>query len=193
MDVVGEAGSREDGFHLIKEQGPDVAVIDLSLSDGQGFDLIEVLQAECPETKVLVFSVHDETVYAERALRAGASGYVMKPAGTEEVLKAARHVAENGVYLSPDMTMRVLRKVQKGQEEKVRFPIDELTDRELEVFKMIGEGLTLDVIADRLGIARKTVETHRRLAKDKLGYESVNQVTTHAAQWAQADVGEDLS
>lgn len=187
IDVVGEAGSKAKAFSLIEEQGPDVAIVDLSLSDGQGFELIEALQAECAETKVLVFSVRDETVYAERALRIGASGYVMKPAGTAEVLIAARRVAENGVHLSSEMTSRVLQGMRKEQTENLHFPIDKLTDRELQVFRLLGQGLTVESVAKRLEVTRKTAEAHRRRAKEKLGYETVDQVVSHAARWLQTE------
>lgn len=186
MRVVAEASSTEEAFPLIQEHSPNVAIVDLSLSDGQAFGLIEALQAECPDTDLLVFSVYDETVYAERALRAGASGYLMKAASTAEVLRATRRVAEAGVYLSPEMATRALRGAQRGQAEKIRFPIDDLTDRQLQVFQMLGQGLSIETIANRLGLARKTVETHRRLAKEKLGYENIDDVILHAARWVQA-------
>lgn len=192
MRVVAEASSTEEAFPLITERSPSVAIVDLSLSDGQGFGLIEALQAECPDTDLLVFSVYDETVYAERALRAGASGYLMKAASTAEVLRATRCVAEAGVYLSPEMTTRVLRGVQRGQAEEIRFPIDDLTDRQLQVFQMLGQGLSIETIANRLGLARKTVETHRRQAKEKLGYENIDAVMSHAARWVQAGGRGDL-
>ncbi len=187
MEIVAEASSNEDALRLIKEHSPDVAVIDLSLSDGQSFALIETLHAERPETELLMFSMYEEKIYAERALRGGASGYIMKPAGTETVLKAAERVGRGEMHLSPEMTTRVLLRTENGRENGIRFPIDELTDKELDVFKMVGQGMTADAIADELGLTRKTIETHRRKAKEKLGYETVHQVTSHAAQWVQAE------
>jgi len=187
MTVAAEAGSPEDASRLIKERRPDVAVVDMCFGEDQGFGLIETLQAECPGTKVLVFSVYEERIYAERALRAGASGYLMKAAPMEQLRAALRRVAEGEVYLSPDMTGRVLRRMQSGQGEEVRFPIDDLTSRELRVFRMLGRGLDIEGIAGRLGLARKTVETYRRRAKEKLGYEKIDQVVSHAARWTQAE------
>lgn len=188
MEVAAEAGSNEEALRLVKEHGPDVAIVDLSLSDGLSFGLIEALRGERPETDILVFSMYEEDVYAERVLRAGASGYVMKPAGTEEVLKAAEKVGRGEAYLSPEMTIRVLGKTEKGHGEKLRFPIDELTSKELEVFKMVGRGMETGDITNKLGLTRKTVEAHRRKAKEKLGYETVHEVTLHAARWMQAEV-----
>lgn len=189
MTVATEAGSPEEAARLVGKCGPDVAVLDLCFGEGQGFGLIETLRAECPGMDLLVFSVYEETVYAERALRAGASGYLMKDAPMEELRAALRRVAEGEVYLSPKMTARVFRLMQGGDGE-LCFPIDELTGRELRVFQMLGRGLGMDAIADRLGLARKTIETYRRRAKEKLGYETIDEVVSHAARWTQA--GEDV-
>lgn len=186
IEVVAETGSAEEAFQLIEGQEPDVAVVDLSLSDSHGFDLLNNLQAHSPETSALVFSMYDETVYAERALRGGASGYLMKVASAREVLRAVRRVDESGVYLSQQMTERVLKKMVEDEAEEAHFPIDDLTDRELQVFQMLGQGLTLSEIADRLNLARKTVETYRRRAKEKLGVESAGKLVAHAVQWTLA-------
>ena len=186
-EVVAESGSSEEALRLVEEHGPDVAIVDLSLSDGLSFGLIEALRGEHPETDILVFSMYEEKVYAERALRSGASGYIMKPAGTEEVLRAAEKVGRGGVHLSPNMTTRVLGETQNGQGKELRFPIDGLTDKELDVFKLVGRGMSASAIADELGLTRKTVEAHRRKAKEKLGYETIHEVTSHAVRWVQAE------
>lgn len=186
ITVVGEAESSEEAFPLLEEKEPDVAIVDLSLSDGHGFDLLDNLQVHSPNTESLVFSMYDETVYANRVLQAGASGYLMKAASTSEVLRAVRHVHEGGVYLSETMTEQVLGKMVENQGEGERFPIDELTDRELQVFQMLGQGITLSEIADRLNLARKTVETYRRRAKEKLGVENAEKVVAFAARWTLA-------
>jgi len=133
--------------------------------------------------------MYDERVYAERALRSGASGYLMKPASTVEVLQAAETVADGGLYLSSQMTPLVVQETQNTDVEQVRFPIDELTDRQLEIFRLMGQGLTAERIADRLGLGQKTVEAHRRKAKEKFGYETLHQVVSHAARWVQAEPG----
>ena len=186
MTIAAEAGSLEEAARLAAGCGPDVAVLDICFGEGQGFGLLKTLQAECPGMDLLVFSVYEETIYAERALRAGASGYLMKDASMEELRTALRRVAEGEMYLSPEMTARVLRLKQRTDGE-ICFPIDELTDRELQVFRMLGHGLDMDAITDRLGLARKTVETYRRQTKEKLGYETIEEVVSHATRWAQAE------
>jgi len=183
MVVAAETGDAREGLQLIETHAPDVAIVDLSFNDGPSFELLRTVQAQHPSTKLLVFSVHDETVYAERALRAGASGYLMKQTSMAELLRAVRSVAEGRTYLSPTMTARVLRQMQKGGAEEVHFPVDELSDRELEVFRMLGQGLDMETIAERLGLTRKTIETHRRRAKEKLGYDTIDEVVAHAARW----------
>ena len=183
LKVVDEAGSAEEASQLIEEQRPDVCIVDLSLRDGYGFDLIRSIQDRHPSIRLLVFSVHDEVVYAERALKAGADGYLMKGCSLDEILTAVRRVAVGEVYLSAEMAARVVRNVQGGEAEAIHFPVDELTDREREIFRMLGEGTSTETIADRLGVARKTVETHRRRVKEKLGYSTIDDVVAHAARW----------
>lgn len=183
IEVVAETGSAGEAQQLVEENSPDVVVLDLSLDDGYAFELLDNLQDQFPEIRVLIFSMYDERVYAHRAFQAGASGYLMKAAPAKEVLQAARHVHNGGVYLSDEMTKRVLKKMVEDQSEEARFPVGELTDRELQVFRMLGQGLTLSEIADRLDLARKTVETHQRRAREKLGYETAAEVLAHAAQW----------
>ncbi len=181
--LVAETGSAGEASRLIEEHEPDVAVVDLSLRDSHGLELVESVRAQHPNTRLVVYSLHDETVYAERALRAGASGYLMKGGSTADVLTAVRRVAAGEVYLSPEMKRRVLPTTRSDGEEEVHFPIDELTERELHVFRTMGQGLTANAIADRLGIARKTVDTHRRRIKEKLGYQTTDEVVAHAARW----------
>jgi len=194
LAVAAETDSAGEAFRLIRERNPDVAIVDLSLGNEHSFELIEAVQAQHPNTDLLVFSVHDETVYAERILRAGASGYLMKGGSMEELLTAVRRVADGRVYLSPEMTARVLRRMQEGQADEVHFPVDELTDRERQVFQMLGQGLTIEDIADQLDLTRKTVETHRRRTKEKLGYETIDEVVSHAARWVLgAEKGDEPS
>ena len=189
MQVVAESGSREEALSVINEASPDVVIVDLSLQDGHGFDLLAQLKTHAPDTKLLVFSMYDEKVYAERALKAGASGYLMKAVPITKVLTAIRCVAEGSIYLSSEMTSRVLQKMVSDREAEARFPIHELTDRELQVFQMLGQGKTVEEIADGLDLARKTVETYRRRAKEKLGYETAAEVVSHAARWVLGQPG----
>lgn len=186
MRVVAECSTSEESFQLAKEHSPDVIVVDLSLDDGHGFDVLENIRAHCPDIRSLVFSMYDEKVYAERALRAGASGYLMKAAPPKEVIKAVRTVHDGEVYLSEQMTRRVLKGMNHEVGERPHFPIDEFTDRELQVFQMLGQGLPLSEISDRLDLARKTVETYRRRAKEKLGVESGEELVAYATRWTLA-------
>ena len=192
MQVAAETGSAEEAFRLVVEKAPEVAVVELFLGGEPSFELLNAINSQCPTTQSLVFTVRDETVYAERALRAGASGYLMKRASMAELLAAVRQVAKGRTYLSSEMTTRVLQQMRDGHTQEGRFPISELTAREREVFQMLGQGMTMEVIADRLDLTRKTAETHRRRVKEKLGYETIDEVISHAARWmlgAKADPG----
>lgn len=178
MEVCGETGSSEEALHQIEELKPEVAVVDLSLKDGHGLDLIEALHVRCPSVQPVVFSMYDEKTYAERALRAGGSGYLMKKESTDALVEAIRTASEGGVYMSEKMTSRILDNVAEGG--GTNFPIDELTDRELSVVQMLGQGYSVEEIKDRLNLARKTVETYRRRAKEKLGFDKVSELLQFA-------------
>lgn len=186
VEVCGTTGSTTEAFREIEKHQPDVVVVDISLEDGHGLDLIQNVQAQYPEIQMMVFSMYDETVYAERALRMGASGYLMKKEPLEELINGIRAVRDGEVYLSDRMSSRVLNKAVRGEEAEADPPIDELTDRELAVFQMLGEGYNLNEIQDRLNIARKTVEAYRRRAKEKFGFDSVAELLEYAVQWASA-------
>lgn len=179
MEVCGETGSSEEALPQIEEIDPEVAVVDLSLEDGFGLDLIQKLQARCPDVRLVVFSMYQEKTYAERTLRAGGSGYLMKLESTRALVEAIRTASEGGVYLSKKMTSRILENVAGGP----NFPIDELTDRELSVVQMMGEGYSVEDIRDRLNLARKTIETYRRRAKEKLGFDKVSELLQFAIMW----------
>ena len=186
MDIVfcGEASSADGAFHLVENGAPDVAVIDISLEDAHGLDLVQNLRAQYPELRVIVFSMYDESVYAERAIRAGASGYVMKSEPTQSVVDAIRCVAQGEIYFSRRMASRILSKVALGRSTTPGFAIDELTDREMAVFQMLGQGHSVQEIAGRLNLSRKTVEIYRRRAKEKLGFGSVSELLQYAIQWS---------
>lgn len=186
LEVVGEAGDAGAAFRKVEEIRPDVAIVDISLTDAHGLDLVQNIRAQLPEVGVVVYSMYDERVYAERAIRAGASGYLMKTDPTKKLLDAIRAVDNGEVYLSRRMASRILNKVARGESSAASFPIDELTDRELAVFQMLGEGYSIAEIEDRLNLARKTVETYRRRAKEKLGIDSVSKLLQFALQWVSA-------
>ena len=184
MSVCGHAGSADEAFEVISEQDPDVAIVDISLRDAHGLNLIQDLRVQYPELRLVVFSMYDENVYAERAIRAGALGYVMKSAPTQDVIEAIRYAARGEIYLSRHMASRILSKVAVGGNSSgPGFALDELTDRELEVFQKLGEGHSVDDIAEQLNLSRKTVETYRRRAKEKLDLDSVSELLQYAIQW----------
>lgn len=182
MSVSGEAGNAAETFERIAESRPDLVVLDLSLNDVGGLELIKQIQAEYEGIKVLVASMHDDSVYAERALHAGALGYINKTEATDHLIGAIRQVLMGKIYLSQDMTSRILERTRNGQHNEMS-PIESLSDREIEVFQLFGQGLTTKEVADRLGRSVKTVETHRENIKSKLGIESSTQLVHRATLW----------
>jgi len=184
IEVCGTGMSATESFHQIEEEQPDVAVVDISLEDGHGLDLVQNVRSQYPDINIIVFSMYDEKVYAERAVRMGASGYLMKNEPLDELIGGIRAVNRGEVYFSDEMASRVLNKVARGGSTESGFLIDELTDRELAVFQMLGEGYSIEEIQERLNIARKTVEAYRRRAKEKLGFDSVTELLQYAVQWA---------
>lgn len=190
MELRGAAGSAADAFELVRRTRPDVAVIDISLGDAHGLDLLQNLRAQHPALEVVVFSMYDEEVYAERALRAGARGYVMKSEPTRAVAEAIRAAAAGEIYLNRRAASRILARVAQGRPHpsgrsggRVSAPgLDELTDREMAVFQLLGQGQPAEEIAERLHLSRKTVETYRRRAKEKLGFETVTELLQFAAR-----------
>jgi DNA-binding NarL/FixJ family response regulator len=183
MEICGEAGSSDEAFRMIEKLDPDVAIVDISLNDAHGLDLVQNVRSQHPEVRMVVFSMYDENVYAERAIRAGASGYLMKSESTRRVVEAVRSVHDGEVYLSRQMASRILNKVAMGRSSEPSFAIDELTDREMAVFQMLGQGYSVQDIQDRLSLSRKTIETYRRRAKEKLGFDTVSELLQYAVQW----------
>ncbi len=191
MEVIGEAESGYEAFRIIEKKDPDVAIVDISLKDGHGLDLVQNIRIQYPEVQVVVFSMYDESVYAERAIRAGAASYLMKSESTQVVVDAIRTVMRGEIYLSREMASRILSKVAVGRSASPGFAIDELTDREMSVFQMLGQGHSVEEITDRLSLSRKTVETYRRRAKEKLGFETVAELLQYAVQWTHAQGGRE--
>lgn len=183
MEICGETSSSDEAFRQIEELEPDVAIIDISLNDAHGLDLVQNVRAQYPDVQTIVFSMYDENVYAERAIRAGAAGYLMKSEPTKNIVEAVRSVHDGEVYLSRRMASRILNKVAMGQSSEPNFAIDELTDREMAVFQMLGQGYSVKEIQDRLNLSRKTIETYRRRAKEKLGFDTVSELLQYAVQW----------
>ncbi len=181
LKVCGEASDADAAVSAMAELDPDIALVDLMLKGVSGTELIKSLKSTHAGVPILVISMHDEAVYAERALRAGAHGYIMKEEATGQVLTALRKVLKGDVYVSERMVGRLLRRMVGGSSHAVG--IDRLSDRELEVFQWIGRGLTVAEIAKRLQVSPKTVETYRAHIKDKLELQNSAEVMRLAVQW----------
>ena len=183
LTICGEAEDVHDAIEKIEKTSPDLAVVDISLKNTHGLELIKDLQARLPELPLLVLSMHDESLYAERVLRAGAKGYITKQEATKKVLVAIRQVLDGQVYLSEKMASRMVNKLVVGRRDKQSFSIERLTDRELEVFQLIGRGYSTRRIAEELHLGIKTVESYRARIKEKLQLEGATELLQHAIQW----------
>jgi DNA-binding NarL/FixJ family response regulator len=181
--VCGEASGVTEARRLAEALRPDIAIIDLTLKDGSGLALIKEFREHFANMKLIVLSMHDELLFAERALRAGAVGYVSKDEVSRTIVQALREVMAGKIYLSQRMTQRMMHRAVGARGDSSRSPIERLTDRESEVFEMIGQGLGTRQIAHRLGLSPKTIETHREHIKDKLELKSTTELTKHAVQW----------
>jgi DNA-binding NarL/FixJ family response regulator len=185
MVVSGEADNIRDGFDLIQKRRPTVAIVDVTLKGSSGLELLKQLRAEKIDVPVLVLSMHDEALFAERALNAGARGYVTKHAASEEVLTAIRRILGGEIYLNPRFMSHMARKMMTGNEVAAARLIDRLADRELEVFELIGRGLTTREIGEQLGLGTATVDTYRTRIKEKLHLENASDLRLAANRWIQ--------
>src|SRR3989338_6220039 len=185
--VCGEADNIQTALELIKLHEPDVALVDLLLKNENGLELIKDIKTRFPAVLMLVLSMHDEVFYAERVLRAGAKGYIMKQQATTQVLVAIRRVLAGDVYLSDAISSKILRNVTGEKNKKAGSSVDQLSDRELEVFRMIGTGLGTRQIAEKLSRSVKTVETYREHIKLKLDLKDSSELVQHAIQWLQSN------
>lgn len=182
--VCGEAGGVAEAIDGIEHSHPDAAIIDLSLRQSSGLDLIKDLRARGHEVPVLVLSMHDEELYAERVLKAGGQGYISKQEGGPEILRAIRKLLDGELYLSESMSARLLRRAYSTPGEGK--DVERLADRELEVFTMIGKGFNTRKIAESLSISPKTVETYRSRIKEKLGLQDAVELMQKAVQWVES-------
>ena len=186
LEVCGQAEDAHEAMQAIRQLQPDMVIVDIALKDTSGMELIKDLKVRYPDLPVLTLSMHDEAVYGERALRAGARGYVMKQEATGKVVTAIRRVLSGEVYVSEGMAAKMVSKLVGGGTRTASSPADSLSDRELEVFRMIGEGFGTREMAEKLHLSIKTVETYRAHIKDKLGLQDANELLRTAIQWVNA-------
>lgn len=179
----GEADSQATAQTAVETQKPDLVLLDLRLGNNDGLEFIKSLKAQHSELRILVLSQHDESIYAERALAAGASGYIMKQEATNEVLCAIRTVLDGELYVSRKMSARVLQKMLESRKEVTRSGIERLSDRELQVLQLLGSGLSTKEIAANLKLSGKTVETYRENLKNKLGLQNSTELVKYAEDW----------
>lgn len=184
LEVCGEAADMSEALRLVADTQPDLAVIDISLKTGCGIDLIKRIKDRNDSVRMLVWSMHSESLYAERALRAGALGYINKDQATDKIVEAIRRVLEGKVFLSDAMAEKMLhRAVGGGRKEVTRSPLDALADRELEVFRLIGQAVKTAEIAERLHLSVKTVETYRDRIRQKLDLSDGTELAHYTTQW----------
>src|ERR1700722_18731561 len=183
MQVCGEAEEAHVAMQCIAQKRPDIMILDISLKGPDGLELLKSIRASDPDLPVLVLSMHDEAIYAERALRARANGYIMKQEATEKVLVALRRILNGEIYLSDRMANKVLQQYVGGPSSIEHSRIADLTDRELEVFRLIGEGSGTRQIAERLHLSIKTVESYQAHIKEKLLLRTGRELVQQAIQW----------
>jgi len=181
--VCGEANNASEAMDVIRKLNPDLAIVDLSLPGANGIELIKNIRAEFPKLPILVLSMHDESLYALRALRAGAEGYVMKHEAMANVIQAIHEVFNGRPYLSPAMAAQVITKFAHRGSQSEADAVERLSDRELEILELIGKGNEVRQIAKLLHLSPKTVETHRAHIKEKLSLQNARQVARFAVQW----------
>jgi DNA-binding NarL/FixJ family response regulator len=184
LTVIGEAGSTEEALRLIRQNEPDLAIVDITLEgEANGLDLIKALRERHGNVRTLVLSMHDENTYAERALRAGARGYVAKKEAPSVIIDAIRTVMKGDLYLSSRISMRIIDRLFQGRETPTGSLAEILSDRELEIFHLIGGGMSTGDIAKKLNISVNTIESHRKKIKEKLGIQKGSELVKVAVQW----------
>jgi len=185
LAVCGEAAEARRALVDIGALKPDLTIIDITLPGMDGLELIKSLKARYPDLRVLVLSMHDETFFAERALRAGANGYVMKQVGTEVLIEAIRRVLAGDIFVSNYITKKIVRQFKAGAKGGISSPVELLSDRELAVFQLIGTGYNTRKIAEALSLSVKTIESYRANIKQKLQLESSADLLMYAVEWVQ--------
>jgi DNA-binding NarL/FixJ family response regulator len=187
VKVVAQASNAEEALDALHAEDPDMAIVDISLPGMSGLELIKHMLALRPLLKILVVSRHDESLYAERAIRAGARGYVMKLEAADVMIRAIRRVMNGGIYVSDEINERLLLGMATGRDGLVKSPLEVLSDRELEVFELTGRGFGTREIAEKLHLSVKTVESYRARIKNKLNLGSAAELMQHAVQWVEGE------
>jgi len=190
INVIGDCAAAKKALPKIKKKTPDVVVVEISLVEVDGLTLTERIRSRVPETQVLVFSRYDTSAYAEWAIRAGASGYLMKTEPIEEVMRAIREVERGHIFLPQSLLSEILDRVIHHTKSSPDSGLSALTMREITVFQMLGDGNSMSQIADNLDLSRKTVETYRRQVKEKLGCETTDELLKYAVLWTTNQVQE---
>jgi DNA-binding NarL/FixJ family response regulator len=183
LRVCGEASNAPQAFEMIGVEKPDIVIVDISLEDGSGIELIKSVKANHLGVAMIVLSMHDESLYAERALRAGARGYIMKREATKKILQAIRSVLEGKLYISDKISDAMAEKFVEGRPVALGSPAEQLSDRELEIFQLLGHGRNTRQIADHLHIGFKTVQTYCARIKEKLELDNATQLLHEAIRW----------
>ena len=183
--VCGEAENAAEALDAVDESRPDLVLADITLPGKSGLELIKDIKALRPGLPILVISMHDESLYAERVLRAGARGYITKHEGGERLMQAVRHVLSGQIYVSEKMSAHILERFSRGQAAPVCSLVAQLSDREFGVFELLGEGLSAHEIAARLHISTKTVDAHRANIKAKLVIKTTSELISYAARWIE--------
>lgn len=181
--VVGEAGGAIEAMSGIAQTNPQLVITDLTLAEGDGLDLIKNIRSQWPEIKILVASMHGDPTYAERAMRAGALGYITKDQPPNEIAEAVRTVLRKRIYVSPDLSNALMSRALQNDDGLAKSPIDALSDRELQVFELLGDGKSTREIAEKLSLSIKTIETYRDNIKQKLSLKNSNELTHRAVCW----------
>ncbi len=182
LEICGEAASEEEGLARVKELEPDLMVVDIALKSGNGIELIKQVKSRFPKVKMLVVSCYDESLYAERALHAGALGYLNKQETNEKVVDAVRSVLAGERFVSEKIMQRLVSQAL-GDEQGAGDPVEQLSDRELEIFRLIGQGKSTRAIADELFLSSHTIDTHRENIKRKLNIAGASELNRLAIQW----------
>ena len=186
MNVCGEADDAHQALKAVTELKPDVVVVDISLKNSDGIELTKSIKAGHPKLSIIIFSIHDESQYAERALLAGAKAYLMKDVVSENIVKAIRTVLSGEIYVSSTISKKFLHKIAGDKAGTTKTPIENLSDREFEIFRLTGEGYKASQIAEQLYLSIKTIETYRSRIKEKLNLPNAAELLQYSIKWAKS-------